>query len=292
MKIAITGGTGFVGRHVARRLEPPATRSSRSGGRRHRPGASSAATAVAHCAGINREIGEQTYARSTSAVHAVVDAARRPASAGIAILSFLRARPDGPALPRVQVGGRGDRARLRPRLDGAQVRRHLWPRRPHARPPQPRLPHVPGIRARRAARAPGPTGRGRRRRTHPGGGADRRPSPDRPHRSPCSARRSCSSREAVRACRGVVGRHPLFVRCRSPSNAWSPACRARDARPAHLAWPRPTSWPRGSSSRCRSRTSSRRPRADDAASRNVDQGRAPAAAAGSAARPALCAPVV
>jgi uncharacterized protein YbjT (DUF2867 family) len=71
MRIAITGGTGFVGRHLADRL--------RAGGhevvvisRRTRHGLGSSAAdgltesfrgcdAIVHCAGINRELGAQTY---------------------------------------------------------------------------------------------------------------------------------------------------------------------------------------------------------------------------------------
>jgi uncharacterized protein YbjT (DUF2867 family) len=119
MKIAITGGTGFVGRHLARALvenghhvvlvargaddRDPSIRSAQ--------GISIAAVgtadphllaaafggcdAVAHCAGINRELGPQTY----QAVHIegtknVVAAARAAGVARIAVLSFLRARPD------------------------------------------------------------------------------------------------------------------------------------------------------------------------------------------------------
>jgi uncharacterized protein YbjT (DUF2867 family) len=53
--------------------------------------------AVVHCAGINRELGAQTY----QAVHvegtlAVVAAARTAGVERLVMLSFLRARPDGP----------------------------------------------------------------------------------------------------------------------------------------------------------------------------------------------------
>ena len=53
--------------------------------------------AVVHCAGINRELGAQTY----DAVHVrgtadVIAAAREAGVRRLVMLSFLRARPDGP----------------------------------------------------------------------------------------------------------------------------------------------------------------------------------------------------
>ena len=95
MKIAITGGTGFVGRHVAARLRADghdAVCLGRSDGLAE---AFAGCEAVVHCAGINREIGSQTY----RAVHVeftrrVVEEARRAGVRRISILSFLRARPD------------------------------------------------------------------------------------------------------------------------------------------------------------------------------------------------------
>jgi len=52
---------------------------------------------VVHCAGINREIGTQTYddihVRGT---RALVEASRAAGVGHISVLSFLRARPDGP----------------------------------------------------------------------------------------------------------------------------------------------------------------------------------------------------
>jgi NADH dehydrogenase len=118
MRIAITGGTGFVGRHLARELvrgghevvliargidrrdptvvQLPGVRTVKAGltdvqGLRD---ALAGCEAVAHCAGINRQIGSQTYA----AVHVtgtanVVTAAKDAGVAKIVILSFLRARP-------------------------------------------------------------------------------------------------------------------------------------------------------------------------------------------------------
>jgi nucleoside-diphosphate-sugar epimerase len=102
MRIAITGGTGFVGSHLATRL--------RSEGHEVIPiGRAIAAIddaealtrafagcdAVAHCAGINREIGTQTYQRvHVDGTRAVVEAAQRAGVRKLLFMSFLRARPD------------------------------------------------------------------------------------------------------------------------------------------------------------------------------------------------------
>src|SRR5262245_46662804 len=117
--IAVTGGTGFVGRHVAEELvdrgydvvlvargvdHRDLSVTDRPGVEWVRGGVGDLAAlerafagvdAVIHCAGINREIGRQTYA----AVHVegtrnVVDAARAAGVRKIAMLSFVRARPD------------------------------------------------------------------------------------------------------------------------------------------------------------------------------------------------------
>jgi len=121
MRIAITGGTGFVGGHLAKALtvdghevivlargidrRPWATEirmlphvtfvqvstSDESG----LASAFAGCDAVAHCAGINREIGLQTY----DAVHIrgtanVIRAAEASQVKRLAYVSFLRARPN------------------------------------------------------------------------------------------------------------------------------------------------------------------------------------------------------
>ena len=119
MKIAITGGTGFVGRHLARRLTGDGhavVLLARGFDRRDEEirglkgatfiagdlsnpdilaSAFEGCDAVAHCAGINREIGTQTY----RCVHVegtanVLEAARRSGVRRVLLLSFLRARPN------------------------------------------------------------------------------------------------------------------------------------------------------------------------------------------------------
>jgi uncharacterized protein YbjT (DUF2867 family) len=119
MRIAITGGTGFVGRHLASALvsgghevvlvargldnrggcvgDLPNTRffASDLSNVSDLARAFSACGAVAHCAGINREIGNQTYQRvHVDGTSHVVEAARLAGVGKIALLSFLRARPD------------------------------------------------------------------------------------------------------------------------------------------------------------------------------------------------------
>jgi NADH dehydrogenase len=118
MRIAVTGGTGFVGRHLARRLAAEGVEvvivsrgvDVRDPAARRTPNttfvsasvddvdalaqAFAGCDAVAHCAGINREIGGQTYERvHIRGTGAVVEAARRAGVRKIALLSFLRARP-------------------------------------------------------------------------------------------------------------------------------------------------------------------------------------------------------
>ncbi len=116
MKIAITGGTGFVGRNIARQLlagghevvliarghdqtdpgilENPHTQFLRMGidDAEKLAEALAGCQAVAHCAGINRERGGQTYERvHIQGTRRVVEAARRAGVRKIALISFLRA---------------------------------------------------------------------------------------------------------------------------------------------------------------------------------------------------------
>ena len=98
---AITGGTGFVGRHLAERLGPEASViiSRRTGVDTGDVDALTAAFAgcevVAHCAGINREIGDQTYARvHIEGTRNVVAAAKNAGAEKIVFVSFLRSRPN------------------------------------------------------------------------------------------------------------------------------------------------------------------------------------------------------
>ena len=120
MKIAITGGTGFVGGHLARRLVAEGHEVillSRAAAKKDRTrtadfssvtcvaadlsdsgllaAAFAGCGAVAHCAGINREIGLQTFPRiHVDGTRNVVEAAQRAGVRRIALMSFLRARPD------------------------------------------------------------------------------------------------------------------------------------------------------------------------------------------------------
>lgn len=115
MKIAITGGTGFIGRHLAQRLAAEGievvllARSDREemNGRGMDFVASdlsdpavlrkafAGCDAVAHCAGINREIGRQTYRRvHIEGTRNVIEAAKEAGVKKIALMSFLRARPN------------------------------------------------------------------------------------------------------------------------------------------------------------------------------------------------------
>jgi uncharacterized protein YbjT (DUF2867 family) len=118
MRIAITGGTGFVGGHLARALAAEGhhvVTIARGVDRRdhtihqlrnatfHAVGtddedrlaaAFAECDAVAHCAGVNRETGSQTYDRvHRRGTQFVANAARRAGVKKIVLVSFLRARP-------------------------------------------------------------------------------------------------------------------------------------------------------------------------------------------------------
>jgi NADH dehydrogenase len=119
MKIAITGGTGFAGRNIARQLaqeghevvlvargrdQTDPLGLQNQGARFFQTGVDDAekltrafagCDAVAHCAGINRELGAQTYRRvHIEGTRNVVHAAQRAGVRKIALISFLRARPN------------------------------------------------------------------------------------------------------------------------------------------------------------------------------------------------------
>jgi NADH dehydrogenase len=118
MNIGITGGTGFVGRHLARALVASGHtvrliargQDRRDEAVRTVPGATmvpasvadpaalavalAGCDAVAHCAGINREIGSQTYRMvHVEGTRHVVEAADRAGVRKVVLQSFLRARP-------------------------------------------------------------------------------------------------------------------------------------------------------------------------------------------------------
>lgn len=119
MRVAITGGTGFVGRHLARRLLAEGHEvvlisrgvDHRDDSIRQEAGASFApigisnvdeliqafegCDAVAHLGGINREIDSQTYQNvHVQGTANVVEAAKSAGVRKVLLLSFLRARPD------------------------------------------------------------------------------------------------------------------------------------------------------------------------------------------------------
>ncbi len=100
-RVAITGGTGFVGRHLAARFpsDEVVVLSRRTGtGVDDVDALTTAFTGcdvVAHCAGINRELGDQTYERvHVEGTRGVLEAARRAGVHKVIMLSFPRARPN------------------------------------------------------------------------------------------------------------------------------------------------------------------------------------------------------
>jgi NADH dehydrogenase len=101
MRIAITGGTGFVGGHLAARLDAANTVliSRRTGidlvNVDELTKAFAGCDVIVHAAGINREIRDQTFRRvHVDGTRAVVDAAKLAGVKRIVMVSFLRARPD------------------------------------------------------------------------------------------------------------------------------------------------------------------------------------------------------
>jgi len=101
VRIAITGGTGFVGQHLAARLDDLETVviSRRMGVDIQDEDALAAAFSgcdvVVHAAGINREIGDQTFQRvHVDGTRSMVAAAQRAGVKRIVMVSFLRARPN------------------------------------------------------------------------------------------------------------------------------------------------------------------------------------------------------
>jgi uncharacterized protein YbjT (DUF2867 family) len=119
MKIAITGGTGFVGAHLARKLVQEGydvaviargqdQRNAKILKLNHSQffaadlssvedltTAFTGCEAIVHCAGINREIKTQTYDRvHVQGTRNVCEAATRAGANKIILISFLRARPN------------------------------------------------------------------------------------------------------------------------------------------------------------------------------------------------------
>ena len=116
MRIAITGGTGFIGSHLAQRLVSEGHQVVLLARNRRNTSVGSGAMtlvpsdlsdpaalanavagcdAIAHCAGINREIGRETYRKvHVEATKTVIKAAQQAGIKKIVLMSFLRARPN------------------------------------------------------------------------------------------------------------------------------------------------------------------------------------------------------
>lgn len=101
MRVVITGGTGFVGAHVAERFDSDevVVVSRRTGvATSDVEGlvrAFAGCEVVVHCAGINREIGDQTFRRvHVEGTAAVIAAARAASVSKIVLVSFVDARPN------------------------------------------------------------------------------------------------------------------------------------------------------------------------------------------------------
>jgi uncharacterized protein YbjT (DUF2867 family) len=117
MKIAITGGTGFVGRNITRLLaaqghevvviargvdttDPSIRRVAKFApvdldSTAELAKVMAGCEAVIHCAGINREHGDQTFRKvHIEGTRRVVEAAQKVGARKIVLISFLRARPN------------------------------------------------------------------------------------------------------------------------------------------------------------------------------------------------------